>query len=264
MKRSGHVPGNLAADHQQQPIDQTCAPLAATNLVRVFDGGVGVRGISLDVRRGEVHALVGLNGAGKTTLMRLLLGMLRPDSGSVHLHGVNMSDAGPETWSRVGHLIEQPSVYPELSTRDNLVIAARLYGVQPTSIPEMVDRALAELALERYERVRAARLSQGNRQRVGLARAFQHGPNVIILDEPTNGLDPAGVRLLRSAILSRASDGAAVLVSSHHLDEVARIATRITVVNDGKVIGTLDPAGIDLERTFFDMVHADDEERLAG
>jgi ABC-2 type transport system ATP-binding protein len=120
----------------------------------------------------------------------------------------------------------------------------------------MVDDVLAELDLARYARIRAGKLSLGNRQRLGLAAAVQHHPQLLILDEPTNALDPRGIVLVRDALRRRADAGAGVLVSSHHLDEVARIADRITVLNDGLVIGTLDPGGIDLERTFFQLVYS--------
>jgi ABC-2 type transport system ATP-binding protein len=117
-----------------------------------------------------------------------------------------------------------------------------------------------ELKLEQYWDRRARALSLGNRQRLGLAAALVADPTVLVLDEPTNGLDPAGVMLVRQALLRRVrQDGMAVLVSSHHLDEVARIADRITVINDGKVIGTLDPHGVDIERSFFALVYADVE-----
>ncbi|WP_350227355.1 AAA family ATPase [Agromyces marinus] len=129
---------------------------------------------------------------------------------------------------------------------------------------EAVDRAIDEFDLGRYARVRASRLSLGNRQRVGLAGALLHEPDAIVLDEPTNGLDPAGVIVLREALLRRAAAGAGILVSSHHLDEVARVAHRITVVNAGRVIGSLDPGGVDLERAFFALVHGDDAARSAA
>lgn len=233
--------------------------LRARGLCRTFAGGAGVHGIDLDVAPGEVHALVGLNGAGKTTLMRLLLGMLRPDAGSVRIDGRDIVDAKPSTWGRVGHLVEHPLAYPELDVQTNLAMAARLHGVATASITSVVEQSLSDLDLSRYARVQARRLSAGNRQRVGLAAALGHGPDLIVLDEPTNGLDPAGVIRLRELLLRRAAGGAGVLVSSHHLDEVARIAARITVINHGLAIGSLDPHGIDLEHAFFGLVHADDE-----
>ncbi len=237
--------------------------IRARNLSRVFPGGVGVFDVDLDVEPGQVHALVGLNGAGKTTLMRLLLGMLQPGNGSVNIDGCPLPDAGADTWRRVGHLIDRPLIYPELDVVTNLAVSARLHGLATADIPATVERALVDLNLGPYAHVRAAVLSAGNRQRVGLAGALIHDPDVIIVDEPTNALDPAGVIRLRDLLLAHAERGAGVLVSSHHLDEVARIADRITVVNRGRLIGTLDPGGIDLERAFFRLVHTDDESSAA-
>jgi ABC-2 type transport system ATP-binding protein len=225
--------------------------LEARELTRVFGNGDGVHGISLDVEPGEVHALIGLNGAGKSTLMRLLLGMMTPQSGSVLIDGREKPD-----WRRVGQLVEYPLAYPELTVRQNLRLAGRLHGLNRIEAAAASDAIIEELALQRYADRGTARLSLGNRQRVGLASALQHESTFIVLDEPSNALDPSGVILLREALLRRANSGAGILVSSHHLDEVSRIATRITVMNAGRVIGNLDPAGIDLERSFFALVHA--------
>ena len=217
--------------------------------------GAGVRDIDLSVRPGEIHALVGLNGAGKSTLMKLMLGMLRPDTGVIEVLGSDVRTAGADVWARVGALIEYPLAYGELDGRSNLELAARLRGVPVRDIGTLVDAVIDELDLARYAGVRARRLSLGNKQRLGLAAALQHRPDLIILDEPTNALDPAGVIALREALLRRAGDGAGVLVSSHHLDEVARIASRISVIADGRLVGTLDPNGVDIERAFFAIVH---------
>ena len=224
-------------------------------ITREYDGGAGVREIDLEVNAGEIHALVGLNGAGKSTLMKLMLGMLRPDSGRIELLGVDSRSAGSTVWARIGALIEYPLAYGELDGRTNLELAARLRGVPHRAIAPMVGAVLDELDLHRYAGVRARRMSLGNKQRLGLAAALQHRPDLIILDEPTNALDPAGVILLREALLRRAADGAGVLVSSHHLDEVARIATRISVIAEGRMVGCLDPDGIDIERAFFALFH---------
>lgn len=234
--------------------------IEARGVTRLFAGGAGVSGINLEVAAGEIHALVGLNGAGKSTLMRVLLGMLRPDSGTVRLDGRELREA---PWSRVGHLIENPLAYGELDGRANLTLAARLHGVAPGQAAAMVHSVLVELNLERYAAIRARKMSLGNRQRLGLAAALQHHPDVVVLDEPTNALDPAGVILLREALVRRAAAGAGILVSSHHLDEVARVADRITVINNGSIIGGLDPHGVDIERAFFALIHADDERSTA-
>ena len=164
--------------------------------------------------------------------------------------------AEPQTWARVGTLIEYPLAYGDLDGRTNLSLAARLRSVPTGDIPTMVEAFLDELDLRRYADVRSRRMSLGNKQRLGLAAALQHRPDLIVLDEPTNALDPSGIIALREALLRRAGAGAGVLVSSHHLDEVARIAHRISVLADGRLVGTLDPDGIDIERSFFALVHA--------
>lgn len=204
---------------------------------------------------------MGLNGAGKTTLMKLLLGMLRPTAGDVRLDGTVLSRLPASAWAGVGHVIEHPLAYGDLTVRQNLMLAARLHGIPAEGAAATVDAAIGELGLTPYAAIRARRLSVGNRQRVGLAAALQHHPRILVLDEPTRTLDPAGVLLLRDALRLRAAAGAAILVSSHHLDEVARIADRITVLNAGHVIGTLDPGLADIEQAFFQRVLVDDQTR---
>jgi len=233
------------------------ASLVASRATRVFASGAGVFDLDLELVHGQILALVGLNGAGKSTLMRVLLGMLRTDRGEVRLDGHLLSDAPTRAWARVGHLVEYPLAYPELSARRNLELNARLRGV--VDIEASVGRIVTELSLEQYASRRVRALSLGNKQRVGLAAALQHDPSIIVLDEPTNSLDPAGVIRLRESLLRRAGDGAVVLVSSHHLDEVARIADRIVVMNAGRLIGELDPATPEIERAFFESVRVDGE-----
>jgi len=233
------------------------AALALERASRTFTNGAGIFDIDLALPHGEIVALVGLNGAGKSTLMRVLLGMLRPQSGHVRLGGFDLESAPNTEWAKVGHLVEYPLAYPELTARRNLELSARLREVP--DVKRAVDRVLAEFALEEYANRRVRALSLGNRQRVGVAAALQHDPSVIVLDEPTNALDPAGVIRLRESLLRRAADGAAILVSSHHLDEVARIADRMVVMNSGRLIGDLAPDTPEIERAFFEAVRADDE-----
>ena len=222
---------------------------------KVFGSGDGVHDMSLSVAPGQIHALVGLNGAGKSTLMRLVLGMLRPDAGSTRIEGIDITHAPQSLWAGVGHLVEYPFAYPELTVAQNLRMAARLHGLDATAAFGATAKIIEELNLGKYANRRVAALSQGNKQRVGLASALQHDAMLIVLDEPSNALDPSGVILLREALERRAAAGAGVLVSSHHLDEVARIADIITVVDAGRVIGGLDPQGVDIERAFFTLVH---------
>jgi ABC-2 type transport system ATP-binding protein len=238
--------------------------MVTTGVVRSFDGEIAVAGVDLDVEFGEIHAIVGLNGAGKTTLMRLLLGMLTPDAGRAVVLDEDAATAPAATWSRVAHLIETPFAYRELTVEENLAAAARLHGLVGEDVATAVARSIDEFGLGKWARRRSAVLSLGNRQRLGLASALIHRPAVLILDEPANALDPAGVVFIRDLLRSQAEQGAAILVSSHHLDEIARIAHRITVLHGGAVVGSLDPGGVDLERRFFDIVYEADRSTKAG
>lgn len=227
---------------------------------RRFRGGSGVSDLTFGVEPGEIVALIGLNGAGKTTLMRLGLGMLRPQQGIVRLLGHPLGAVSSEVWAQVGALIEVPLAYPELTVRQNLRIASLLHEGAPRQVEDSIEAwKLGSVADRRF-----GRLSQGNRQRVGLAAALQHGPRLIVLDEPSNSLDPASVILLREQLIRRARGGAAILVSSHHLDEVSRIADRVLLMNAGRLIGQLDTTGNDIERAFFERIRADDERREAA
>ena len=193
--------------------------------------------------------------------MQMLLGMVRPTSGTALIGGMDVQAAGPEVWRRVGCLIETPFAYPELKVRENILAAALLHGVDRDRIDVEVARVVDEFGLGHWEHRRSRVLSLGNRQRLGLASSLIHRPSILVLDEPANALDPAGVVFIRDLLRGSAAAGTAVLVSSHHLDQLARVAHHITVLHRGRIVGALDPAGVDLERQFFDQVYGDDLER---
>jgi ABC-2 type transport system ATP-binding protein len=235
-------------------------PLRATGLSRAFGDEPAVTGVDLDVGTGEIHALVGLNGAGKTTLMRMLLAMVKPDSGEAMILGSDVGAANASIWGQVGHMIETPFAYPELTVTENVMAAARLHGVESRTMAGVVSDAIDRFELGHWATRRARTLSLGNRQRLGLVCSLVHRPKIIILDEPSNALDPAGVVFMRDLLRNEAEErGASILLSSHHLDELARVADRISVIHRGRIIGGIDPNGIDIERTFFDLVLAADE-----
>jgi ABC-2 type transport system ATP-binding protein len=232
--------------------------LSTVGAIKRFSQETVLDGVSLEVHQGEIHALVGLNGAGKTTLMRLLVGMLRPDSGTVLVLGRRPEQLSARERAAVGYLIEHPLAYPELTALQNLTLAGRLAGLGRRAASTAAGDLIEEFALTKWAGTPGRRLSLGNKQRLGLASALTAAPAAVILDEPTNALDPAGVMIVRRMLLDRAHDrGAAVLVSSHHLDEVARVADRISVLNAGRIIGGLAPEAIDLERRFFELIYAD-------
>ena len=206
-------------------------------LTKKFGQVTAVDGLSLNIEAGEIYGFLGLNGAGKTTTVRMLLGMIRPTSGSVKLFGRDISSSG-QIWSRVGYLVDVPSAYPDLTVRENLEIARRLYHVRDAGA---VNRIMDKLDITAYAGRRARSLSHGNYQRLGLARALLHDPELILLDEPANGLDPAGIVEIRELLRDLARErGTTVLMSSHILDEVARLATRIGIIHKGHLIEEID------------------------
>ena len=201
---------------------------------------VAVDNVTLDVHPGEVYALLGLNGAGKTTLIRMLLGMVRATAGTLEVTGRPVGDR--RVWSQVGYLVESPSAYPELTVRENLEVVRRLRKVDARS---SVDDAIDLFGLRPYAGRRARALSLGNVQRLGLAKAFLHRPSLLLLDEPVNSLDPAGVVEVRELLVSLARNhGVTVFLSSHRLGEVARVATRIGVLHQGRLVDELDASAL--------------------
>jgi ABC-2 type transport system ATP-binding protein len=210
-----------------------------TNGLSKFYGDVrAVDSVDLRVGIGEIYGFLGLNGAGKTTTIRALLGMIRPSEGNVRVLNQALGAGGRGPWARVGHLVESPSAYPELTVRENLDIARRLHGIQN---PKVVDDVMDRLSIASYSKRKAGTLSSGNFQRLGLARALLHSPELLILDEPANGLDPAGLIEIRELLKSLAQEkGVTVLMSSHILTEVDRLATRIGIIHKGQLIEELD------------------------
>lgn len=197
-----------------------------------------VESVNLTVGRGEIYGFLGLNGAGKTTTIRALLGMIHPSSGSVKVLGQHVGPRGRGPWRRVGHLVEAPAAYPELTVRENLEIARRLHGIADT---RATARAIEHLHLDTYADRKAGTLSTGNFQRLGLARALLHEPEVLILDEPTNGLDPAGVVEIRELLAHLVKQqGMTIFMSSHILTEVDRLATRIGIIRQGCLVEELE------------------------
>lgn len=236
------------------------AVLTLMDAAKTYGDLHALEGLGLTVDPGEIHAIVGLNGAGKTTAMKAVVGHTSLDAGAVTLFGVPAANAGTPEFSRLGFVIDQPFGYPELTVRDNIVYSARLHGLGQREAQVAANAWIDRLALDHWAGARARGLSLGNRQRLGFACVIAHEPDLLILDEPTNALDPAGVLLLRDALVTAADRGAGVLVSSHHLDEVSRIAARITVIHAGRVVGTLEPGQVDLERRFFEVVRRWDAE----
>jgi ABC-2 type transport system ATP-binding protein len=190
--------------------------LVASHLTRRFDSRVAVDDLSFELAPGEIFALLGPNGAGKTTTLRMLAHLIRPTSGSVRVDG------------RVGFLTEAPGLWDRLTVEENLLVYAKLHGLDNPQ--RAVDEALELFDIGNRRDDRAAQLSKGLKQRVALARALLHRPDIVLLDEPTSGLDPESAREVRELILRLRHENRAVLISTHNLDEVQRVADRVAVL----------------------------------
>jgi ABC-2 type transport system ATP-binding protein len=205
-----------------------------------------VQHLSLRVAEGEIYAFLGLNGAGKTTTIRMLLGMIKPTTGVAQVLGTQVRPGRREPWAEVGYLVEIPHAYPELTVLENLEVARRLH---PGTERKAVERAIERLGLAEYADRRAGVLSQGNAQRLGLAKALLHDPKLIMLDEPANGLDPAGIVEIRELLLELTREqGVTVFMSSHILAEVSRMADRIGIIHDGRLLQEMDVDELESKR----------------
>jgi ABC-2 type transport system ATP-binding protein len=214
-------------------------------LVNRYGDVTAVDGVSLSVAQGEIYAFLGLNGAGKTTTIRMLLGMVAPTAGEVRVLGQRIRAGERRPWAAVGYLVESADAYPELTVRENLEVIRRLRpGVERKAVDQVIDR----LALTSYADRRSGVLSHGNKQRLGLAKALLHNPALLILDEPANGLDPAGIVEIRNLLLELAQQGVTVFMSSHILGEVARLAQRIGIIHRGHLLQELDVAELERNR----------------
>jgi ABC-2 type transport system ATP-binding protein len=212
--------------------------LTAQHLTRHFGDRVAVSDVSFELEAGQIFALLGPNGAGKTTTLRMLAGLIGPTSGSVQIGGEAMTpDAAPKLRERLGFLTEAPGLWDSLTVRDNLTVYAQLYGMPDAE--KAVSEALALFEIADRSDDRTARLSKGLKQRVALARALVHRPSIVLLDEPTAGLDPESARDVRELIVAMRGEGRAVLLCTHNLDEVERVADRVAVLRSRLIaVGT--------------------------
>jgi len=201
------------------------------SLSKKYKNLLAVDNLSIHIKKGEIYGFLGLNGAGKTTTIRMLLGMIKPASGSFHLFGKNIKSRDMN-WNDVGYSVETPYAYPNLTVYDNLVIFAGLRNLPHKAIDEIIER----LHLTKYIKIPAGNLSQGNRQRLGIAKALMHKPALLILDEPTNGLDPKGIVEVRNLLHELAANGTTIFLSSHILSEISRLATRIGIIHEGRLV----------------------------
>jgi ABC-2 type transport system ATP-binding protein len=208
-------------------------PVEARGLVKTYGRIHAVDGVDLTVQEGDIYGFLGPNGAGKTTAMRMLFGLIRPDAGEVRLFGRDPQHELPGALDGVSGFVETPHFYPYLTGRKNLELHAAFDG---GDAPGRVDAVLETVGLEGRANDKVRGYSQGMKQRLGLAVSLLRDPKLLILDEPTNGLDPGGIRDMRDLIKELAAAGMTIFLSSHLLAEVEELCTRVSVINVGKVV----------------------------
>ncbi|MGH8225811.1 MAG: ABC transporter ATP-binding protein [Gammaproteobacteria bacterium] len=250
---------------QASPIPAGDVLIEATGLARRYGALWAVRGINLRVRRGEVLALLGPNGAGKTTTLSMLTGNLAPHAGAARISGHDLLAAPHAAKRALGYLPEHPPLYPEMSVNAYLAWCAHLRGVPRAACRAAVAEARARCGLDAEGKRLLGHLSKGYRQRAGIAQAIVHKPTVIVLDEPTVGLDPVQIREMRGLIRSLAND-AALIVSTHQLAEASEVASHIAILDRGRIVheARLDESPIEAMRLRLELARPPAPERIVA
>ncbi|WHE87846.1 ABC transporter ATP-binding protein [Lachnoanaerobaculum gingivalis] len=214
------------------------------NLSKKYGKTFVVDDLNLSISSSEIVGFLGLNGAGKTTTMRMLLGLIKPTSGECYIQGNKVDQYNLEVLNEIGYIIETPYSYPDLTVQENLEIVSTLRGVRNKDV---IDWVTEKLKLDQYKDKQVKHLSLGNVARLGIAKAIIHKPKILILDEPTNGLDPFGVIEVRELLKELANNlGTTVLISSHKLEEISKVATRIVIIHEGRLIREVESKELDL------------------
>ena len=198
------------------------------NIVKQYKTKLAVDNVSIHVKRGDIYGLIGKNGAGKTSLMKLILGLTRPTNGNILLFGNSNLNVGRK---KIGSLIEAPGLYKNCTAYENMLRFSILYGADKKEITPLLQK----VGLENTGNKKAGEFSLGMRQRLGIAIALLAHPEVLVLDEPINGLDPAGIKEIRDMIISLNNEGVTFIISSHLLDELAKVVTTYGIIADGKL-----------------------------
>ncbi|MBN3345961.1 bacitracin ABC transporter ATP-binding protein [Clostridium botulinum] len=233
--------------------------LKTYNLTRKYGTTAVVDNINMNIKKGEIYGFLGRNGAGKTTTLRMIMGLIYPTKGEYELFGKKMGDR--EVLGRIGAIIETPGFYPNLTARENLDIHRRLMGI-PNK--EYVDEALEIVGLTNYDikKKKVKKYSLGMKQRLGVARALLHKPELLILDEPTNGLDPVGIKEMRETLLDlNKKKEITILVSSHILGEIQQLATKIGIIHNGKLLEEIDYKSFEKKNRHYINLRVDNDKR---
>lgn len=226
-------------------------------LTKIYGGRSVVDHIDLRVRRGEIYGFIGRNGAGKSTTLKMICGLAHPSEGRVTLFGAGLEDETVRR--RVGMLIENPGLFPNLSARENMMLKARCLGLADES---SVKDVLALLGLSEAGKKKVGKFSMGMKQRLGIAMALLGNPDLLILDEPVNGLDPEGMREIRQTLIRLADEeGKTIVISSHMLGELSKIATCYGIIKDGRLLEQISRKELNEKCRDYLMLEVDDAER---
>jgi gliding motility-associated transport system ATP-binding protein len=226
--------------------------LEVRNLTKRYGDFVAVRDISFTAAQGQILGFLGPNGAGKTTTMRILTGFLPATSGTAKVAGFDVFTESAEVRRRIGYLPENPPLYTEMTTEAYLRFVARIKGMARNTIEDAIDRVIGTCGLESVRRRLLGQLSKGFRQRVGLAQALIHDPPVLVLDEPTIGLDPIQIREIR-ALIQKLAGERTIILSTHILPEVSQICEKVVIINEGQVVLEQDMASLKTGGTLEDV-----------
>lgn len=208
--------------------------IKTTNLTKVYGQQKSVDHLNITVNQGEIYGFLGRNGAGKTTTIRMLLGLIKPTSGQIELFGENLFKNQKGILRRIGSMVEVPGFYENLTARENLLVNAKIIGIHKKNA---IEEALEIVDLQHETKKLVGNYSLGMKQRLGIARALLHYPELLILDEPTNGLDPIGIKEMRNLIQSLAKErNITIFVSSHILSEIEQLADHMGIIHEGKLL----------------------------
>ena len=237
------------------------AAVKVDRLEKALGKNTVLRGISLEAGSGEIFGLLGPNGAGKTTTLRIICTLLAPDAGSVEVLGFDTRTAPEEVRRRVGVVTADIGVYPRLSARENITYFAELSGVLDGELKRRVDAVLERLDMVPFANQRAESLSSGQKQKVAIARAIVHDPEVLMFDEPTSNLDVLASREIRNFMVESRDRGKCVIFSTHVLHDAERLCDRVTILHEGSVVATGPTSEVrgahrDLEDAFLELVEA--------
>jgi ABC-2 type transport system ATP-binding protein len=206
--------------------------IQANQLTRDYKNLRAIDQISFEVETGEIFAYLGPNGAGKTTTIKMLTGQLRPTAGTAKVAGWDIVNERDQLKPRIGVVFEHQNIYERLSARDNLMFSARLYGVDK----QRVDQVLVQVGLSDRANEKAKKYSNGMKQRLLIARALIHEPEIIFLDEPTKGLDPGVARTIRNIVSDLAKDGVTIFLTTHYMEEADQLSDRVAILDQGKIV----------------------------